>query len=162
MSTYTDNEKIGTILTNNIHPLRVQSVQIGPYRSLIEKVLPYTDDHVISLSDRNSGYVIDGTTPIQSYMVSLSSNINVGDRWVVHVSADRLSLVNDTGRDLYVSGFIYTNDYGISHAETTYPPGYVREEGEYTRALYDITVTSVTPTTVDTVYAVTYTKPIIV
>lgn len=92
-------------------------------------------------------------------MVSPSSNINIGDRWVVHVSADKLSLVNDTGRDLYVSGFIYTSDYGISHTETIYPPGYVREESGYTRALYDITVTSVTPITVYTVSTVTYTRP---
>lgn len=115
-------------------------------------IIPTNPITTVSLSNENSGNLIDANTLSTQYMIMIEEDILVGDTWEVYINSE-LGIVfgNNTGKILFPSGVIYIQ-LGLIGGYEFVPLHPIPNGSEIVqpgnKARYQVTVTDVTDTTV--------------
>lgn len=121
----------------------------------VEVVEPEPDGpSIILLTNSTSGYIIDGNNEASQYVIVLDEDVQPGNRWEVYLnSTDPIQFMNESGKTIISSGFVYTGD---TAAYEYVPPVEVPPDAEIpqpgNKALYIVTVTDVTEETIRIVF----------
>jgi hypothetical protein len=130
-----------TITATNV--LVTQSIQYP-----VEIIVPLPDETPILLSSQNSGSIIDANALAQQYVLSLGSDLSVGDTWEIYInSVDPIMFRNNSGKTLQSAGIVYiSNQYEYVPTVTISPNETIIDPGS--KGKYNIAVTSVSDTEV--------------
>lgn len=104
-----NNLVVSNAVFNNIQTQDITATNAIRYPvSVISPVGPET---IITLSNDNSGNIIDANTPSQQYVISLGFSLEEGNRWEVYVNSEDLIIFrNNTERPILSSGIVHIDD----------------------------------------------------